>query len=162
MGNPKTVFSNLCLFVVLALLIGLVPACGGGASPEQTVSGFAAAAEANDLELAKSFCTENYIENYLADLDDFGEMKNMEGETLDFAVENLMVELEGEDAGVWHKDMDWFVYELKDEGGKWLINDMDVDMSWMEDMFEEMMGGNGDMEMPEDLPDEPEEESGGK
>ena len=150
MGNPKNVFTNLCLLIVLGILIGLVPGCGSP-SPEQVVADFWTAIEAGDFERAASYCTSRMTGNEFSDPSGFSAMSPQDLGDNPFTIENLVCELEGEYAGVWHKDADWYVFEMKKEGGKWKIDGMDIDLSWMEEMFEEMMEG---FEMPEEVPEE--------
>ena len=155
MGNPRTVFSNLCLFIMLGLLIGLVPGCGSS-SPEQVVADFWAAIEADDFEKAGSYCTSRMSGNEFSDPSVFSTMSPQDLGDNPFTVENLESELEGEDAGVWHKDADWFVFEMKNEGGQWKIDGMDIDMSWLEDMMEGLEGmPEGMDEMMENMPGMP-------
>ncbi len=142
----KSILPALIAIIVAVLLIPLISGCGSR-TPEQTVSGFFKAIEDGNYNKAKTFITTR-MRNEAGDSDEaFDEMAESPGMEMGdnpwADADNLLSEITGDTANVWHKDFSMMKWVLKKEGGKWKIDDVDFD-------FADMMEGLGDL-MPEDF-----------
>ncbi len=145
---------TLGLIVLAAIALGFIPGCGGGGTPEQTVAGFYEAIYDGNASKARSYCTSSFGEDEVSNPEDFqqqppGEMGDMGdmGENI-FTEENLTGEISGDTARVWLKDSDILVFVLVKQGGRWKIDDMDVNIPDFTEMMEGMPEG---FEMPEGI-----------
>ncbi len=122
-------------------------------TPEQTVAGFFQAIEDENYNKAKTYIS-NSMSEEAGDEDDFREMSetpNPEmGENPWGNEANLVSEITGDTAKVWHKDFDGFRWILIKEGGQWKIDDVDLDLSGMMDALEDLGMPEG-MELPEGM-----------
>jgi len=148
----KTNAITIVTIIITLLLMPLIAGCASR-TPEQTVSGFFTAIGDENYNKAKTFVStrmKNEDGASDADYEAMGESTGMDGEEIPYTdIENLVSEMDGENAIVWHKDFEAMKWVLVKEGGQWKIDDVDLDFGDMFEGLEDMMPE--DFEMPEGM-----------
>ncbi len=152
-----TLILSMALISVLLIAFGISCAGPYPSRPEKVVEGFWDAIAAKDYKRAESYCSKNYLtsddykqaKKQMANAPDPGDIpegaedfaKNM----LKKMTENLQGSVEGDTAKVWPEKMSYMKYVLKKEGGKWKINNVEMDEAELMKSMGGMMEGMGDM-----------------
>jgi hypothetical protein len=149
---------SVAAIIAVAMLMAMIAGCAAR-TPEQTITGFFQAIDDGNYNKAASYCTTRLREE-TGDTDaayqEMSESPDPElGDNPWLDEEDLVSEIEGDTARVWHKDFDVFKWILKKEGGQWKIDDVDFDMSGMLEGLQDMMPEGAEMpegfEMPEGM-----------
>ena len=148
--KPFRIILSAVFVLAVILAAGVLAGCAKR-TPEQTVSGFFKAIEDGNYNKARTYITNRMSEEAGDSNEGFEEMSepppNMPENP--WTEENLVSEITGDTARVWHKDFSAMKWVLKQEGGQWKIDDMDFDMSGMMDDLDIDMPD--DFEMPEGM-----------
>lgn len=139
------IVAALSTMIMISLILSFV-GCAGGypRNPDAVVAEFINAAADGDFEKIESLMSEKHRESFNSVIwKEFEKIMKMEsdstsGSDVKITTDDLEYSIDGNTAKVWQKDFEFLRFEMVKEGGRWKVDDIDLDMSGMMKVIEDM------------------------